>query len=403
MNTSYQMAARQSFQTSRMRIGQFTDSFPPIINGVSAFISEHHQQLLRQGCRAYIFTFGYNKYRAPGVVRSPGLPYGPSEFRTNLFLSPRATRLARGLDVFHVHEPFGIGGIALRIARQADRPVIFTNHTQHDVYIENFPKLIQPPLQGHMLRTMATFLRSSAISTTPSEFTARWMRHIAPEVGDRVQVVHNGIDLSKFDHAGMPFPREQLGISPSSTVFIYVGRLTPEKNLPVFAEAFLQAVQSGSDADWIVVGEGRLHTVLQEQLGAIASRVHFLGAMPRQQIPAYLALADVFATPSLSEVNPISVIEAMASGKPFIGLQAGWWSEFEGHERAGILTQHSTPALLDAISRLCRDRAHRLAMGIQARLVSQQFDIRSVTARWLELYSRVAATTSVHSAWNIRH
>src|SRR5258708_13091707 len=76
-----------------IRIGQFTDSFPPIINGVSAFISEHHKQLLEQGCKAYIFTFGYAKYRGTGAVRSPGVPYAHSDFPTNLSPTPPPTNL----------------------------------------------------------------------------------------------------------------------------------------------------------------------------------------------------------------------------------------------------------------------------------------------------------------------
>ena len=377
----------QSVKTLPIRIGQFTDSFPPIINGVSELINQHHKQLLAKGYRAYIITLGYGRYVGPGVVRSPGLPYG-QQFRASPFLSPRATRIAQSLDIFHIHEPFGIGGIALRIAQQGNRPVIFTNHTQHDMYVETFPKLVRPPLKGHVTRMMATFLRASTISTAPSEYTAHWMRQIAPDVAERVLVVHNGIDLSAFDRLESPISREELAIAPDSTVFIYVGRLTPEKNLPFFAEAFLQAVQTGTDAHWIIIGEGRARTALEEQLGAIADRVHFLGALSHTQIPAYLALADVFAMPSLSETNSLSVIEAMASSKPFIGLQADWWNEFRDHERAGILTEHSTAAQVDAIQRLCRDRTARQVMGAHAHGISQRFDIRNVTTRWLELYQR---------------
>src|SRR5258708_29030402 len=148
-------------------IGQFTDSLPRIINGVSAFISEHHKQLLEQGCKAYIFTFGYAKYRGTGVVRSPGVPYGRSEFRTNLFLNPRATKLANSLDVYHIHEPFGIGGGALRLAKPRQRPHVFTNHTQQDGYIENYPPTFQPNLQIHVFKTIANFLPASSTFHTP--------------------------------------------------------------------------------------------------------------------------------------------------------------------------------------------------------------------------------------------
>ena len=372
-----------------IRIGQFTDSFPPIINGVSAFISEHHKQLLEQGCKAYIFTFGYAKYRGTGVVRSPGVPYGRSEFRTNLFLNPRATKLANSLDVYHIHEPFGIGGVALRIAKQRKRPIVFTNHTQHDVYIENYPRIFQPTLQLHVSKTMATFLRASSISTTPSEYSARWLRSLAPDVADRVQVVHNGIDLSVFDHADQRASREELGIPADSTIFIYVGRLTPEKNLPAFANAFREAVMSGANAHWVVIGEGRIRTALEDQLISVCDRVHFLGTLPREKIPAYLSMADVFATTSLSEVNPLSVIEAMAAGKPFLGLEAGWWEEFSDRHTAGVLTDHHRPSLVAAIKRLCDDRNGRLQMGLQARRISRAFDIRTVTSKWLDIYHSV--------------
>lgn len=387
LNEFYRTAGSQSATNTPIRIGQFTDSFPPIINGVSALVSEHHQLLLAQGYLAYVFTFGYGNYFGPGVVRSPGLSYG-REFRANLFLTPYATRIAQSMDVFHIHEPFGIGRIALQIAKQVKQPIVFTNHTQHDVYVKNFPLFIQRPLQRYVARVMRTYLRVSRFSTTPSEYTARWMRQLAPEVAERVQVVHNGIDLTAFDHVEASVSRQRLNISPSSTVFITVGRVTPEKNLPVFAEAFLQAVQSGCDADWIVIGEGPVRVTLEKQLGAIAGRVHFLGAISHPLIPAYLAIADIFATPSLSETNSLSVIEAMASGKPFIGLQADWWDEFSDHQRMGILTEHSIPSHLDAIRRFCQDSTMRHTMGDQARLGSQQFDIRNVTTHWLELYQR---------------
>lgn len=65
-----------------MRIGQFSDSFPPIINGVSAFVAEHHSQLQTQGHEAHVFTFGYTRYQdtLKGVWRTPGLPILDSGF-----------------------------------------------------------------------------------------------------------------------------------------------------------------------------------------------------------------------------------------------------------------------------------------------------------------------------------
>jgi glycosyltransferase involved in cell wall biosynthesis len=371
-----------------LRIGQFTDSYPPIINGVSAFISEHHHQLLEQGHEAFVFTFGYLKHKAPGVVRSFGFPYGPTQYRTNFFLSQPANKIARSLNIFHVHEPFGIGRLALNIAREHHYPMIYTNHTRHDLYVEHYPRPVQLFFQRHVRQSVAQFIRASAVSAAPSEDTARWMRSLAPDVADRVRVMHNGINLAAFDCVEKPISRREFGIPDDSTIFIYVGRLTPEKDLHVFASAFVEAVKAGADAYWIVVGEGRVQAALETIVESVKERVHFLGVVPREKIPAYLAMADVFATPSLTEVNPLSVIEAMAAGKPFLGLQSPWWDEFAEHERAGILTAHDTSSLVAGILHLCTDRAARLDMGIQAKRISHQFDIRTVTAQWLEIYER---------------
>lgn len=372
----------------KLRIGQFTDSYPPIINGVSAFISEHHQQLLKQGYEAYVFTFGYLNHVAPGVVRPFGFPYGPTQYRTNFFLGRQAEQIARTLDVYHIHEPFGIGRQALPIVAARQHPVIYTNHTRHDMYVSHYPRPVQPFFQRHVAKSVARFIRASAVATAPSQDTADWMRSLAPDAADRVRVMHNGIDLSVFDCIEAPNSRRGLGIGEDSIVFVYVGRLTPEKNLPVFAEPFVKAVQAGIDAHWIVIGEGRVRPALETIVEPIKDRVHFLGMQGRDKIPAYLAMADVFATTSLSEVNPISVIEAMAAGKPFLGLQSPWWDEFANHHLAGILTEHNESALVEGIKRLCLDREARLAMGIQAKRISQQFDIRTVTAHWVELYEQ---------------
>jgi glycosyltransferase involved in cell wall biosynthesis len=105
-------------------------------------------------------------------------------------------------------------------------------------------------------------------------------------------------------------------------------------------------------------------------------------------------MANVFSTTSLSEANPLSVIEAMAAGLPFVGLTAGWWDEFPNHQTAGLLTDHNTPALVAAIRRFCEDRSGRDAMSMHAKQVSQAFDIRTVTAQWLAIYDSVLNRTA---------
>ncbi len=374
--------------TKTIRVGQFSDSFPPIINGVSAFVSEYHQELLAQYQESFVFTFGHTDDAYPGVYRTPGVPMGNTPFRVNFSLDRRARRVAESLQILHVHEPFVIANIAIQIARKNHRPLIFTNHTRHDTYVFNYPQMLQTSLQTYVASTMARVIRASTLCTASSADTVRWMRSLVPEYADRVRVMRNGIHLNKFEHVESPVTRDALSIPQQSTILMYIGRISPEKNLGVLADAFLEAVRSGADVHWVIIGEGKMRPILDAQLEAARSRVHFLGALPREQIPGFLWMADVFVTASLSEVNPVSVIEAMACGKPYIGLRARWWDEFaDDHAAAaGILTEHSTRALAAAITRLCQNKSIRLEMGLKARAVSAQFDIRNVTAQWIDIY-----------------
>lgn len=380
-----------------MRIGQFTDSFPPIINGVSAFVAEHHGELLSQGQHAHVFTFGYTRVRDPypNVWRTAGAPIPTSPFRFNVALNAAARRAAEQLDVYHAHEAFGIGRIALRMARRRGRPLVFTNHTRHDLYILNYPRPVQPFMRWYAFREIARFMRASAISTAPSDDSAQLLRRLAPDVADRVRVVRNGIRLDQFDRPTNGVSRGELGIAHDATVFAYIGRLTPEKNLPAFASALVRAVNAGADAHWVVIGDGVCRDTLGELVRPIDERVHFLGPVPRERVPDYLAMADVFATPSLSEVNPVSVIEALACGKPYVGVKAAWWNEFQpdppnGLPSAGLLAEDADH-LAQLIEDLCRNPAKRAGMSAAAKRLSRRFDIRDITAQWIEIYACIAA------------
>lgn len=380
---------------SAPRIGQFADSFPPVINGVSAFVHEHHTELLARGCDAHVFTFGYTWHRRAGearnVWRTLGLPLGASPFRANLALNAAARRAAEGLDVFHIHEPFGIGWMTGRhIARRRRKPLIFTVHTRHDIYIRNWPRWMQTALQWQARRTIAGFVGRSVITSAPSHDTADWLRSIAPRHAGRIVVRHNGIRLDQFERA-RPEPRARFGVPADACLFMYVGRLTPEKNLPVLINAFGRAIAAGCDAYLVLLGDGESRPQLEALAAPLNGRVRLPGAVPRQAVPACLAAADVFATASRSEANPVSVIEALASGLPVAGLHANWWREFDagGADAPATLLTADETELAALLARLAADAGLRLAAGQAARALSRRFDIRDVTAQWLELYRGV--------------
>jgi glycosyltransferase involved in cell wall biosynthesis len=375
-----------------LRIGQFSDSYPPTQNGVASFVYEHHSEMLsRPDLEPSVFTFGRGGIdKKSKVYYSRGIPLLNSGFQISYRLSKRAEALARKRDVIHIHDPLGIAGVALAIARREKIPVLTTFHTRQDIYMGNYILPIRPLLWVTIKNVMRLMVVESGIVTAPSEDTAAWIRAIAPERAKDIHVVVNGIRLEMFrepETAGQPLlSRADLNIPAERTVFMYVGRLTPEKNLMFLADAFVRAVQGGANAHWLVAGEGQLRPLLEKKVAPVADRVTFLGAVPRARLPGMLCIADAFATASISEANPVSVIEALASGKPYVGLKAGFWREFAHDPPAGLLAERDEEALAQCIAQTCDDPHRRAEMSHYAQMVSERFDIRNTTERYLELY-----------------
>ncbi len=383
--------ARKRYPTAadqRLKIGLFTDSFPPIINGVSVTLNNLHAELLAQGQDAHVFTFGNYETDQPNVWVTRGVPLGNSPFQGALMLDRPSTLVAEKLSVFHINDPFNIAYVALRMAQRANRPLVFTNHTRHDIYLEEkWSSVLRPVLRLYVEAQMTYVMRMSDVITAPSHSALRWMQQLAPDAADRMRVMHNGVPLQPYER--LPenaVRRDQFGISSQATIFGYVGRVAPEKNLEVFAHAFLAAVRQGADAHWVVIGDGSSRAGLEAITAPVRERVHFLGRRPNHDMPRYVPMFDVFITPSISETNPLSVIEALACSKPFLGVRADWWDEYPNHQQAGILAENNPADLAAAISWFCQQEGARREMGVHAHRISCHFDVRQVAAQWIEIY-----------------
>ncbi|MFQ3536559.1 MAG: glycosyltransferase [Aggregatilineales bacterium] len=374
------------------KIGLFTDSFPPIINGVSVVLSHLHTELLAQGQDAHVFTFGNHESTQPNVWVTRGVPLGNSPFYSALMLDRPSTLVAQTLSIFHINDPFNIAYIALRMAKRMGRPVIFTNHTRHDIYLEErWSSVLRPMLKLYVEAQMIYVMQSSDLITAPSHSSLRWMQQLAPQHADRMRVIHNGVPLQRFEQLPADaLRRQELGIAEGATIFGYVGRVSPEKNLEIFAEAFMRAVHQGVDAHWVIVGDGSTRAALESITASVSTRVHFLGRVPNDALPRYIPLFDVFAMPSISDTNPLSVIEAMACHKPFLGVRADWWEEYPNHEQAGLLVHNDPFDLAAAIVWFCQNEGARRQMGACAHQISRHFDIRSIAAQWIALYSELS-------------
>jgi 1,2-diacylglycerol 3-alpha-glucosyltransferase len=375
-----------------MRIAMLADAYKPYISGVTNCIALNKRQLEKLGHEVFVFTFG--RSRVPddedNIIRSAGIPLGKTGFYLGLGYSRTARQLLQTMDIFHVHHPFLSGQLALRYSQPRRIPVVFTNHTRYDLYARVYIRMIPESMTNLFLRLyLPRFYRTCDLVIAPSEGARRFVLSLGK--GYQVEVVPNGVDLSPFYNVSSPLPRGELGFSPQDVVLAYVGRLGEEKNVGFLLDVFGRVTQTCDNARLLLVGEGPLRVPLMTLAArkGLADRVVFTGFIPYAQVPRYMTSADAFVTASVSEVHPLTVIEAMAAGLPVLGITSPGVGDTVQEGVTGYLVPAQAEALVEKMILLVTDVERRQAMGAQARQAARAYAIERTTQLMLEHYQRL--------------
>ncbi|MBL8098545.1 MAG: glycosyltransferase, partial [Anaerolineales bacterium] len=113
------------------------------------------------------------------------------------------------------------------------------------------------------------------------------------------------------------------------------------------------------------------------------------GRVPYEQLPQYLAMCDVFVTASVTEVHPLSVIEAMGAGLPVMGIESVGVGDTVEDGVTGFLSTEDLPAFTAKLTRLCLDPDLRAKMSKSARRASSAYAIERTTQMMFNLYQSV--------------
>ncbi len=374
-----------------MRIGMMADLYKPHISGVTNYIALNKRYLEQIGHEVYVFTFGEHQDDEPRVIRTPGLPIREQGIYFNLRYSRAAKALLQTMDVVHVHHPFISGQLALYYCRPLHIPIVFTNHTRYDLYAQTYLPLVPAEISTAILQTYLPFFCESVdLVISPSAGMANVLRQLG--VTAPIEVIPNGVELERYRQPE-PYARAEFGFSDKDILIIYIGRLAPEKNLPFLLRAFAGVAEAVENAHLLLVGGGPEEEALKDlaQQAGLSQRVHFTGPQPYETLPHYLAMCDLFATASVTEVHPLSVIEAMATGLPVAGLKSVGVGDTVRHGETGLLADPSEVAFAAMLTRLCLDSDLRRRMGAAARLAAEQYAIEHTSQLVLSHYERLIA------------
>jgi glycosyltransferase involved in cell wall biosynthesis len=272
-------------------------------------------------------------------------------------------RLPTGLsaDVFHAHH-FGVGAYDLVLSGR--RPAVFTSH--NPFLVSDFDP------------------NPSRLDAREADILAR--RYDVPR--ERFVVIPNGLDLSLYG------PGQRSDREPGRIELLTVGQLVDYKGHRYVLEALGRlALRHPGLRLTMVTHQPLLRPQLEELCGrlGIADRVTFAGPFPTAELVERYRACDILVQPSLAECFPVTVLEAMACGKPVIATDVGGVAEQVGG--AGIVVPpRDTAALETAIERLALSPEERARLGgLALERVRELYDGRSIARRHAELYAELAA------------
>ncbi len=318
-----------------MRIGLFTDTFPPDINGVANSTYILFQELKKHGHDVFViaprkgagsaqWNPDHTILRLAGI-RLPKL-YGYVA-TTPLHLNALTIIGDLHLDVIHAQTEFGVGMFARMCAHQYGIPTVITYHTTYEDYT-HYANVFNSAAFDEKARQAVAYLtkiyaNASVEVIAPSEKTKEMLERY--HVRTNIHVVPTGLDLARFsalrfDPEKRRQIREETRVKEDERLVIYVGRIAEEKALDLVVRGFAKAKQANLKVKLLVVGGGpdREKLIrLAEEKGA-ADSICFAGPRPAEQIPDYYRAADAFVSASLTETQGMTFIEALASGLPVL-------------------------------------------------------------------------------------
>lgn len=383
-----------------MNIAFFIEVFYPEINGVITSTLDLARNLSERGHKV-VLVVPYNKHIADlewiGTIRVvkvaslstfiyPGVrytwPWSPQLFHT---------LQQEKIEILHFTGPWTLGWSAILYGKMHSLPVIQTFHTMlnEDTYLQYLVKLrtLVPIVRAISWWYFGMFIRHSDLITTPSRFAGEVLKERFPK--KEIHHISNGIDISVFKNArSFEDLQNQYPFFHRKT-FLFVGRIGLEKSIDVLIQGFAQAIKRDPEIQLILVGDGpnrKEMETLAETLG-VKDRIRFLGKIPHQDLlsSGIIHHSRAFVTASVTENQPMTVIEAICCGLPLIVPKVPSMEELsEGN--ALFFPAGDIDALGERILELAENDGLFHTLAEASRRMADRFDGAQIAQRFEDLY-----------------
>lgn len=426
-----------------MRIGLFTDTYRPSINGIVFVVESLKRELEALGHEVFIFCPAKsiapkNGKKSPdeSIIRFPSLKGAFfDDYDTSIFFPPwELTKIKKlQLDIIHVFTPSQIGLMGMRAGSKYGIPVVMQHSTDIYEFAEHYPAVLpgalalagiifplSVKLDGKDLREIVKLYRprrgatkwnqdiiekvvtmlyskASAVIALSRKSQGQLASWQTEDYAYKIDLMPNGVNaLPRPTTAEVATFREQWGLEESDEIFGFVGRLGEEKNLEILIEAFEQFIaRERPHSKLLFVGDFEHRRVLEQlaEESGYGDRVVFTGALPRETLGVVYETLDVFCFPSLKDTQGWVLHEAAHARKPIVIIDQAV-SEVVRDGESGIFADNTPESIARGIISLLEDPEKRQAFGEASKKLAARFTERQQVRKLERLYQRVIDASS---------
>ena len=356
-----------------LRIGQFTDTFLPIVDGVGRVVQAYSETLCRMGHQVTVvapmydtgfqggFPFELVEYVGSSV---PGMKqYKVGEAILDAHYRRRIRMIE--LDVIHAHSPFTAGSEALRLAAVRKLPLVATFHSK---YYDDFLKATRSESIAKMgVKLVVSFYNRCDEVWAVGSNTAEVLRKYGYE--GEICVMPNGATMRTVSRGDVEEVSRRWRLGEEPLIF-FAGQMDWKKNILTVLEGCAEMKKQGQPFRLLLAGQGMDMAAISQKIRDlnIQDRTEMIGHITDASLlDALYARASVFALPSLYDAAPMVVREAAVMGTPSIMVRGSTAAEVIRHGENGLLCENDPKDLARVMMEALKNPARLEAIGQKAR------------------------------------
>lgn len=353
----------EEMEGTDMEIAMLTNNYLPFIGGVPISIERLSGGLKELGHEVTIFAPQYEKEEEnPEVFRYHSFPLHLKNGMVipNVFDWRIERQFAAGyFDVIHVHQPMGIGNVAVHLSRKYEIPLVFTYHTQYEEYL-HYLKLsisVRERCRKKIPEYMDYFMKQCDLVFAPSEDIKKYLDRRS--TGAEIRVLPTGLSAQAFTEekeTGEKIRAEYQG--DAKYLLCTVSRIEKEKNLYFLVDSMVSLKQRmGEKFRLMIVGDGGEKKALERYVKSrgMEKSIIFTGTVCNDKVAGYLSASDAFIFASKSETQGIVLLEAMAAGLPVVAVKACGVKDIVRNGENGFMLPENREAFAEVTRKVLED------------------------------------------------